>query len=48
MKRKAQVAAVQLPPADQWSDISETMKPLDRLAREMEMKWEADRLPASV
>ena len=48
MKKKAQVAAVQLPPADQWSGISEAMKPLDRLAREMELKWGAGRLPALV
>ncbi len=48
MKKKAQVAAVQLPPADQWAGISEAMKPLDRLAREMELKWGAGRLPALV
>jgi hypothetical protein len=48
MKKKAQVAAVQLPPADQWSGIAEALKPLDRLAREMELKWGAGRLPALV
>ena len=48
MKKKAQAAVVELAPADQWSGISEAMKPLDRLAREMELKWGAGRLPALV
>jgi hypothetical protein len=48
MKKKAQVAAVQLAPADQWSGIAEALKPLDRLSRELELKWGAGRLPALV
>ena len=48
MKKKAQAADVQLAPADQWSGIAEALKPLDRLAREMELKWGAGRLPALV
>lgn len=48
MKKKAQAADVQLAPADQWSGIAEALKPLDRLARKMELKWGAGRLPALV
>jgi hypothetical protein len=48
MKKKAQAAVVELAPADQWSGIAEALKPLDRLAREMELKWGAGRLPALV
>ena len=46
MKKKAQAAVEQLAPADQWSGIAEALKPLDRLSREMELKWGAGRLPA--
>jgi hypothetical protein len=38
MKKKAQAVSVQLPPPDQWSGIAEALKPLDLLAREMELK----------
>ncbi len=48
MKKKAQAAVVQLPPADQWAGIAEALKPLDLLAREMELKWGPGRLPALV
>ena len=48
MKKKAQAAVVELAPADQWSGIAEALKPLDRLARKMELKWGAGRLPALV
>ena len=48
MLKKAQAADVQLAPADQWSGIAEALKPLDRLAREMELKWGPGRLPGLV
>lgn len=48
MKKKAQAAVVELAPADQWESIGEALKPLDRLAREMELKWGPGRLPGLV
>ena len=48
MKKKAQAAAVELDPADQWESIGEALKPLDRLARQMELKWGPGRLPGLV
>jgi len=48
MVKKAQAADVELAPADQWESIGEALKPLDRLAREMELKWGAGRLPGLV
>jgi len=35
-------------PADQWLEIQNALAPLDRLAREMELKWGCGRLPALV
>ena len=48
MVKKAQAADVELPPADQWESIGEALKPLDRLARELELKWGPGRLPGLV
>jgi len=48
MVKKAQAAVVELAPADQWESIGEALKPLDRLAREMELKWGPGRLPGLV
>lgn len=35
-------------PADQWLEIQNALAPLDRLARDMELKWGAGRLPSLV